>query len=178
MQGDEKKEGQRATLLPNPDHRPAWRAQLSRDDDSTLQFNLRPICFGKVHLIEIAIDGAKPCIGQGKIRGPVPQRGCGKGSLQSRRWPRASRLPACLHSETPGLTEVSFNVLLCGRMFDDLYDPVSLLWSWRYLEAMGEVTAVDVERIKDPEGSDTLRLAWLRGSMRENGHHGSSTRGC
>jgi len=44
-------------------------------------------------------------------------------------------------------------------VFDDLYDAVSSLWSWRWPETVGEVTAVDVERIKDSDGGETLRLA-------------------
>ena len=43
-------------------------------------------------------------------------------------------------------------------MFSELYDAVSYLWSWRWPEAMGEVTAVDVERIKSG-GNIQLRLA-------------------
>ena len=44
-------------------------------------------------------------------------------------------------------------------MFDDLYDAISLLGSWRWPEVMGEITAVDVERIKHSDGSVRLRLA-------------------
>lgn len=44
-------------------------------------------------------------------------------------------------------------------MFGDLYDIVSFLWSWRWPETVGEVTAVDVERMKHSEGGDTVRLA-------------------
>jgi hypothetical protein len=33
-------------------------------------------------------------------------------------------------------------------MFGDLYDALSLLWSWRWPVANGHVTAVDVERIR------------------------------
>lgn len=44
-------------------------------------------------------------------------------------------------------------------MFDDLYDSLSLLWSWRWPEAVGEITAVDVERIRHYRSRDTLRLA-------------------
>ena len=43
-------------------------------------------------------------------------------------------------------------------MFNDLYDVVSLLWSWRWPLANGEVTAVDVERIKDSRGRYQARL--------------------
>ena len=44
-------------------------------------------------------------------------------------------------------------------MFDDLYDAVSFLWSWRWPETLGEVTAVDVERVKDSESMESFRLA-------------------
>ncbi len=44
-------------------------------------------------------------------------------------------------------------------MFRDLYDEISLLWSWLWPEATGQVTAVDIERIKRHNSSDTLRLA-------------------
>lgn len=44
-------------------------------------------------------------------------------------------------------------------MFDDLYDAISFLGSWRWPEVMGEITAVDVERIKQSVGSVRLRLA-------------------
>lgn len=44
-------------------------------------------------------------------------------------------------------------------MFENLYDKISTLWSWRWPETVGEVTAVDVERVHDPEGGETLRLA-------------------
>jgi len=44
-------------------------------------------------------------------------------------------------------------------VFDDLYDAVSLLWSWRWPEILGQITAVDVERIEDAQGRETLRLA-------------------
>lgn len=42
-------------------------------------------------------------------------------------------------------------------MFHELYDAISRLWSWRWPEVMGEITAVDVERVKNI-GSDTRRL--------------------
>jgi Ni/Co efflux regulator RcnB len=44
-------------------------------------------------------------------------------------------------------------------MFSDVYDAIFLLWFWRWPEVVGQVTAVDVERIRDREGRDTLRLA-------------------
>ena len=44
-------------------------------------------------------------------------------------------------------------------MFTDLYDAVSLLWSWRWPEIPGEVTAVDVDRVQDSDGIETFRLA-------------------
>jgi hypothetical protein len=50
-------------------------------------------------------------------------------------------------------------VFYLAAVFDDLYDAVSFLWSWRWPETPGEVTAVDVERVKNPEGIDTFRLA-------------------
>jgi hypothetical protein len=46
-----------------------------------------------------------------------------------------------------------------GSVFEDLYDTISILWSWRWPETMGEVTAIDVERIHDAEGGEILRLA-------------------
>jgi len=50
-------------------------------------------------------------------------------------------------------------VVYFAAVFDDLYDAVSLLWSWRWPETVGEVTAVDMERIKDSERGETFRLA-------------------
>jgi hypothetical protein len=44
-------------------------------------------------------------------------------------------------------------------MFEDLYDAVSLTWSFAWPTAQGEITTVDVERIPHSEGGDTLRLA-------------------
>lgn len=43
-------------------------------------------------------------------------------------------------------------------MFSELYDAVSYLWSWNWPETMGEVTAVDVEKIES-RGNVRLRLA-------------------
>ena len=48
---------------------------------------------------------------------------------------------------------------LAGTVLEDLRDALSMLWSWRWPETMGEITAVDVERVHDPEGGETLRLA-------------------
>ena len=44
-------------------------------------------------------------------------------------------------------------------MFDYLYDAISLLWSWRWPEIPGEVTAVDIDRVQDSDGIETFRLA-------------------
>jgi hypothetical protein len=44
-------------------------------------------------------------------------------------------------------------------MFNDLYDAISLVWSWRRPVAEGEVTAVDIERMRQDRNSDTARLA-------------------
>jgi hypothetical protein len=44
-------------------------------------------------------------------------------------------------------------------MFEDLYDAISLVWSWRWPVAEGEVTAVDTERMRQDRNSDTARLA-------------------
>jgi len=44
-------------------------------------------------------------------------------------------------------------------MFDDLYDAISFVASWKWPEATGEVTAADVERIRDSRGNVRLRLA-------------------
>jgi hypothetical protein len=44
-------------------------------------------------------------------------------------------------------------------VFTDLYDAISLLWSWRWPEMPGEVTAVDVERIRHSRGRESFRLA-------------------
>jgi hypothetical protein len=43
-------------------------------------------------------------------------------------------------------------------MFGDLFDAVSFLGSWRWPEATGEVTGVDVERISDSAGNVRRRL--------------------
>ena len=44
-------------------------------------------------------------------------------------------------------------------MFDDLYDAISIVWSCRWPTSKGEVTAVDIERLRHSRGGDTLRLA-------------------
>jgi hypothetical protein len=44
-------------------------------------------------------------------------------------------------------------------MFEELYDTISRLFSWRWPEAMGEVTAVDVERVPEYNNNETFRLA-------------------
>jgi hypothetical protein len=44
-------------------------------------------------------------------------------------------------------------------MFDDLYDAISFGASWTWPEATGEVTAADIERIRDGGGSVRQRLA-------------------
>jgi hypothetical protein len=44
-------------------------------------------------------------------------------------------------------------------MFDDLYDGISFLWSWRWPLASGKITAVDVERFRHGSGRYTARLA-------------------
>ncbi|MFB3815330.1 MAG: DUF3592 domain-containing protein [Terriglobales bacterium] len=44
-------------------------------------------------------------------------------------------------------------------MFDDLFDAVSCLWSWRWPEAVGQIPEVEVERIQHNQGGDTCRLA-------------------
>ncbi len=44
-------------------------------------------------------------------------------------------------------------------MFEDLCDSISFLWAWRWPTVGGEITAVNVERIKQSRGGETLRLA-------------------
>jgi hypothetical protein len=44
-------------------------------------------------------------------------------------------------------------------MFEDLYDALSFLGSWRWPTAKGQVTEVDVERLSHQRGPDTLRLS-------------------
>lgn len=44
-------------------------------------------------------------------------------------------------------------------MFGELYDAISFLWSWRWPEEKGQITAVTVERIEDHRGDVRLRLA-------------------
>jgi hypothetical protein len=44
-------------------------------------------------------------------------------------------------------------------MFEDLYDAVSQIFSHWWPQARGEITAIDVERVRHSRGSDTLRLA-------------------
>jgi hypothetical protein len=44
-------------------------------------------------------------------------------------------------------------------LFDDLYDALSLLVSWRWPEAVGEITEVCVERRPDTHGKEHFRLA-------------------
>jgi hypothetical protein len=43
-------------------------------------------------------------------------------------------------------------------VLDELYDSISRLWSWTWPQTTGEITAVDIERIKR-YGEDSLRLA-------------------
>jgi len=44
-------------------------------------------------------------------------------------------------------------------MFNDLYDVISLAWSWRWPVANGVITAVDVERFRSSNGRYSARLA-------------------
>jgi hypothetical protein len=45
-------------------------------------------------------------------------------------------------------------------MFEDLYDAISRLWSWRWPVAEGEITEVLLERIRHRSSNrDTIRLA-------------------
>src|SRR5689334_245520 len=44
-------------------------------------------------------------------------------------------------------------------MFADLYDVVSLMFSWRWPTIAGVITAVDVERISHGSNGDSWRLA-------------------
>ena len=44
-------------------------------------------------------------------------------------------------------------------MFGEVYDAISFLFSWRWPEAMGEVTAVEVEEIQQLESNPSFRLA-------------------
>ena len=44
-------------------------------------------------------------------------------------------------------------------MLDDLYDAISVCWSWHWPVAEGEITAIDVERVKQSHNRDTFRLA-------------------
>jgi len=44
-------------------------------------------------------------------------------------------------------------------VFSELYDEISLLWSWRWPEIPGEVTAVDVERVENSRQRESFRLA-------------------
>lgn len=47
-----------------------------------------------------------------------------------------------------------------GLMFGEIYDAISHLWSWRWPEAKGEITAVDVEKPKRRNGSLRLAVAY------------------
>ena len=44
-------------------------------------------------------------------------------------------------------------------MFEDLYDTASLIFSRWWPKADGEITAIDVERLRHSQGADMLRLA-------------------
>lgn len=44
-------------------------------------------------------------------------------------------------------------------VFSDLYDAVSMLWSWRWPTSEGEVTAIDIETVTRRQNQETLRLA-------------------
>jgi len=52
-------------------------------------------------------------------------------------------------------------IFLLGRtrMFRDLYDGVSFIWSWAWPTVQGEITAIDIERIHHGGHGDTFRLA-------------------
>jgi Protein of unknown function (DUF3592) len=53
-------------------------------------------------------------------------------------------------------------VSLCSTsatVFADLYDAISMLWSWRWPKIPGEITAVGVKKMQDSEGIETFRLA-------------------
>ena len=44
-------------------------------------------------------------------------------------------------------------------MFDDLYDLVSKLFSWRWPAAEGELTAIDVDSVSHGRYGESIRLA-------------------
>jgi Protein of unknown function (DUF3592) len=49
-------------------------------------------------------------------------------------------------------------------MFEDLYDAISFVWSWRWPTVNGRVTAAEIERIRHSNGrNDTLRLSLTYG---------------
>jgi len=58
-----------------------------------------------------------------------------------------------------GAHVVNWQICRSQNMFDDLYDAISMLWSWRWPTSEGEVTAVDIERVRHSRGGDTLRWA-------------------
>jgi hypothetical protein len=44
-------------------------------------------------------------------------------------------------------------------MFEDLYDAVSFLWSWKWPRTRGEITEVLVERVNPNQRSERYRLS-------------------
>jgi hypothetical protein len=44
-------------------------------------------------------------------------------------------------------------------MFEDIYDSISFLWSWRWPSTQGQVTSADIERIRRSRGVERIRLA-------------------
>jgi hypothetical protein len=44
-------------------------------------------------------------------------------------------------------------------MFEDLYDALSMLWSWSWPTAPGEISLVEIERIGDGRNDERIRLS-------------------
>ena len=59
-------------------------------------------------------------------------------------------------------------------MFEDLYDEISKLWSWRWPVIEGEVILVEIERVRHTSSDrDTLRLAIVHSfSVGDDGPYG------
>ena len=62
-------------------------------------------------------------------------------------------------SRTPRDTTAAVQVVSESKMFEDLYDGVSVIFSWRWPTVSGVITAIDVERISRSNQGESWRLA-------------------
>lgn len=62
-------------------------------------------------------------------------------------------------------------------MFEDLYDEISRLWSWRWPVAQGQIILVEIERVRRANArEDTLRLSVVYSfSVADDGPYGGES---